>query len=108
MEFVNTITSLCAGPDILVSFDVVSLFTMVPTGEALCLLSWHSDEDILRLFRHVLTSSFFRFNGQFYKQTDGVAMCLPLSPVIANFFIEHFEETALEVTTHKPSAGFTT
>jgi hypothetical protein len=28
----------------------------------------------LQLFRHVLTSSFFSFNGQFYEQTDGVVM----------------------------------
>jgi hypothetical protein len=74
MEFINT-KSLRAGPeDILVSFDVVSLFTMVPIVEALRLLSRNFDEDILRLFRHMLTSSFSRFNGQFYEQTDGVAM----------------------------------
>jgi hypothetical protein len=60
----------CAGPeDTLVSFDVVSLVTMVQIGEALRLLSCLFDEDILRLFRHVLTSSFFSFNDQFYEQT---------------------------------------
>jgi hypothetical protein len=87
MEFIDTIHTLRAGPrDILVSFDVVSLFTMVPTEEALRLLSRHFDEAILRLFRHVLTSSFFSFNGQFYEQTEGVAMGSPLSPAIANYF----------------------
>jgi hypothetical protein len=36
VQFINTIKSLYAGPeDVLVSFDVVSLFTMVPIGEAL-------------------------------------------------------------------------
>jgi hypothetical protein len=49
---------------------------MVPIVEALRLLSRHFDEDILRLFRHVQTASFFRFNGQFYEQTGGVAMGL--------------------------------
>jgi hypothetical protein len=93
--------------DILVSFDVVSLFTMVPIGEALYLLSWHFDEDIFKLFCHVLTSSIFRFNNQFCEQTNGVAMGLPLFPVIANFFMEHFEETALKGVTTSPSAGFT-
>jgi hypothetical protein len=29
-----------------------------------------------------------------YDQTDGVAMGLPLAPVIANFYIEHFEQLA--------------
>jgi hypothetical protein len=67
MEFIDTIRTLRAAPqDILVSFDVVSLFTMVPIQEALRLLSRHFDDAILRLFRHVLTSSFFSFNDQFY------------------------------------------
>jgi hypothetical protein len=47
-EFINTIKSRRAGPeDILVSFDVVSLITMVPIVEALRLLSRLFDEDIL-------------------------------------------------------------
>jgi hypothetical protein len=106
MEFIDTIHTLQAGPrDILVSFDVVSLFTMVPIEEALRLLSRHFDEAILH-FRHVRTSSIFSFNGQFYEQTDGVAMGSPLSPVIANYFMEYFEEMALEVATHKPLCWF--
>jgi hypothetical protein len=73
MDFTDTISTLRTGPrDILVSFDVISLFTMVPLEEALRLLSRHFDEAILRLFRHVLTSSFFSFSGQLYEQTDGV------------------------------------
>jgi hypothetical protein len=31
------------------------------------------EEDTLRLFGHVLTSSFFSFGGQFYEQTNGAA-----------------------------------
>jgi hypothetical protein len=37
------------------------------------LLGHHFKEDVLGLFRHVLTTSYFTFNGQFYGQTDGVA-----------------------------------
>jgi hypothetical protein len=77
---INIINSLCAGPeDIPVSSDVVSLFTMVPTGEAQSLLSRHFGGDILTYFRLVPTSSFFMFNGQFYEQTDGAARGSPLS-----------------------------
>jgi hypothetical protein len=53
--------------DIMVSFDVVSLFTRVPIKETMSLLSRHFEEDILKLFRHVLTSSYFCFAGQFYE-----------------------------------------
>jgi hypothetical protein len=63
---------------------VVSLFTRVPIRETMSLLGRHF-EDILTLLRHVLTSSYFSFAGQFYKQIDGVAMGSPLSTVIANY-----------------------
>jgi hypothetical protein len=48
------------------------------------------------LFHDVLISSFYYFNGQFYEQTDRVTMGSPLSPVIASFFMEDFEEEALK------------
>jgi hypothetical protein len=52
-----------------VSFDIVSLFTKVPIRETMDLLGRHFEEDVLGLFRHVLTTSYFTFNGQFYEQT---------------------------------------
>jgi hypothetical protein len=86
----------------MVSFDVVSVFTKVPIADSLDLLSHHFEDDVLALFKHVLTSTHFCFDGQFYEQTDGVAMDSPLSPVIMNFFMEDFEKTALEQAAHKP------
>jgi hypothetical protein len=55
----------------MVSFDVVSLFTRVPIVESFNILSQHFSEDILALFSHVLTSTYFSFGRQFYEQTDG-------------------------------------
>jgi hypothetical protein len=78
----------------MVSFDVVSLFTRVPIKDTMDLLGRHFEKDILRLFRHVLTTSYFSFEDQFYEQIDVVAMGSPLSPVIANFYMEDFEERA--------------
>jgi hypothetical protein len=80
----------------MVSFDVVSLFTRPPIKETMNRLGRHFEEDILRLSLHVLTSSYFSFNGQFYRQIDSVAMGLSLSPVIANFYMEDFENAALD------------
>jgi hypothetical protein len=59
------------------------------------LLGRHSAE-VLGPFHHVLTTSYVTFNGQFYWQTDGVAMGSPLSPVIANFYMEDYEKAVLE------------
>ncbi|PNF41399.1 hypothetical protein B7P43_G14428 [Cryptotermes secundus] len=106
-EFVHTIKSLRLNPcDMMVSFDVVSLFTKVPIKDTMDLLEGNFAEDVLRLFRHVLTTSYFSFNGQFYEQTDGVAMGSPLSPVIANFYMKYFEERALDLAPLKPRCWF--
>ena len=90
----------------MVSFDVVSLFTKVPVEDLLSLPSHHFTEDILALFKLVLTSTHFCFDGQYFEQTDGVAMCLPLSPIISNFFMEGFEEKALNQATLIPTCWY--
>ena len=40
--------------------------------------------------------SYFIFNGQLYKQVDGVAMGSPLGPTLANTFLVHFEKNWLQ------------
>jgi len=46
--------------------------------------------------------------GNVYEQTDGVAMGSPLSPVIANFFLERFEQCVLESARLKPKPQLST
>jgi hypothetical protein len=43
-----------------------------------------------------LSTSYFTFYGEFYGQTDGVAMGSLLSPVIANFYMEDCKRATLE------------
>jgi hypothetical protein len=107
-DFVNKISSLDLDPeDQMVSFDVVSLFTNVPTDETI--------EDILDLaynsehvkdgafhglqrqsLKYLLTvctkESHFQFNGKFYDQIDGVAMGCSLGPLFANVAMRKFEK----------------
>jgi hypothetical protein len=92
-QFVQVLKSVRVQPeDLMVSFDVVSLFTNVPIVDSLELLSHHFEDDVLALFKHVLTSTYFCSDGQFCEQTGRVAMGSPLSPVITNFFMEDFEK----------------
>jgi hypothetical protein len=107
MEFVHALGSLQVDPrDIMVSFDVELLFTRVPLKETMDLLGRRSEEDILRLFCHVLTTSYFSFSAQFCEQIDGVAMDSPLSPVITIFCMEDFKERELDLPPISPSTGF--
>jgi retron-type reverse transcriptase len=87
----------------MVSFDIVSLFTKVPIRDTMDLLGRHFEEDVLGLFHYFLTTTYLTFKGQFYGKTDGVAMGSPLSPVIANFYMEDYEKAALESSPLKPS-----
>jgi len=103
-HFIRILETLKIKPgDLMVSFDVVSLFTKVPVEESLTLVSQHFNKDILALYKHVLTSTYFCVDGQFYEQTDGVAMG---SPVIANFYMEDFEMKAIKQSTHKPACWY--
>jgi len=106
-HFIEMLKSLQIKPgDVMVSFVVVSLFTKVPVEESFTLLNQHFNNEILALYKHVLTSTYFCMDGQFYEQTDGVAMGSPLSPVIANFYMEDFEMKAIEKATNKPDCWY--
>jgi hypothetical protein len=97
-HFIELIHEITIEPeDILVSFDVVSLYTKVPVQEALDILAEKKviSEDILKLVKHCMFSTYFIYEGQFYKQKSGAPMGSPLSPVIANIFMEKFETDAL-------------
>ena len=63
-------------------------------------------EDVKALFQHCLMTSYFQWDNEFYEQTDGVAMGSPLSPVIANFQMEHFKKQALASAPFTPTVWF--
>ncbi|KAM0728324.1 hypothetical protein ACS0PU_005106 [Formica fusca] len=91
---------------LLVSLDVVSLFTNVPIEMAIDSVStrWEHisgncnipKSEFLIAVRLILDSTFFTFNGVFYKQTFGTPMGSPLSPIIADIVLQDLESRALE------------
>ena len=107
-EFVNEIRNLeIANGDILVSYDISSLFTNVPLHETIQLLTnraftnnWFNTTYDLNLTKRDLgdllsvatKGQLFQFNGALYEQTDSMAMESPLGPLLANVFMSHIEE----------------
>ena len=98
-----------------VSFDVTNLFSQVPVDEALKVLEERlSANDTLRvrtcipvprlteLIKICLRATFFQFQDTFYEQLDRAAMGLLLSPMVANLYMEHLEETALQTSPDPP------
>ena len=91
--------------DILVSFDVISLFTKVPISDSINIIKHKVNDEIASLVELCLHSTFFSFQGVVYEQVDGVAMGSPLSPVIANLYMEHFDDIALQSFPLRPNGG---
>jgi len=81
-DFILILCTLRVQPNAnLFSFNVVSLFTWVLIGKSLKLMSRQFDQCDVRVFHDVI-SSFFCFNGQFYEQTDGIAMGSQMSTLV--------------------------
>jgi hypothetical protein len=103
-DFVNRIRKIDVDNDrYLVSFDVKSLFTNVPTSETIEIILDLAYRDGAKIF-HELTrkelkkllviytqESHFQFNGKYDDQIDGVAIGSPLGPLFANVFMADFE-----------------
>jgi len=53
-------------------------------------------KEFLKAVFFVLNSTYFSFNNYFYKQTFGMPMGFPLSPIIADLVMRDFKEKALE------------
>lgn len=95
-SFINEIKDFKLEPnDILVSFDVVSLFTKIPINDAIDIVNNIIGLNKTKLVSIYLKSTFFSFQDEIYEMTWGVAMGSPLSPIVANLFMEDFETKAL-------------
>ena len=100
--------------EVLVSFDVVSLFSHVPTTRAIQVTRDHlmndpslpyrtllTVYDICSLFQLCLEATYLAFKGKVYRQIHGMAMGSPVSVVVANLVMEDVEQEELS-TFHTP------
>lgn len=99
--------------EVLVSFDVISLFPNIPINLALKAVKdkWSLLESFTNipqdLFMEILTfcikeTRYFKFEDKIYEQKKGLPMGSPASPVIADILMEVLLDTSLEKMTRKP------
>ncbi|XP_022814534.1 uncharacterized protein LOC111348226 [Spodoptera litura] len=93
--------------DIMISFDITSLFTNVPVDETISIITnILKDTDLptgyIACVNHCLTTGYFLWRGEYYLQVNGVAMGSPLAPVVANIYMEWFEGQALASAPVRP------
>ena len=97
------------------SYDVSALFTSVPIDPALIVIkdllvkdntlkerTVMEVEDIILLLEFCLKNTYFSFQGHFYEQIEGAAMGSPVSPIVANLYMEYLEQKALSTAPHPP------
>ena len=90
--------------------DVSALFTSVPIDPALNIIKDLLDKDttlkertvmevgdIILLLKFCLKNTYFSFQDQFYEQAEGAAMDSPVSPIVANLYMEYLEQKALSI-----------
>ena len=100
----------------LMSFDVKALFTSVPIQPAIQVIKKLLEEDqdlkqrtsmsvdnIVSLLEFYLRSTYFTFKGTFYEQQEGAAMGSPISPIVANLYMEDLETKAIQSAQNQPS-----
>ena len=82
------------------TMDIEYLHTVIPNDEGLLALKHFFDhrtveepssQTLLRLTELVLTLNCFSFGGNYYKQTNGVAMGTKMGPSYANLFVGFIE-----------------
>ena len=104
--------------EIITSCDVKALFTSVPVQPSIQIVKHRLQQDttlpqrtsmsisqIISLLEFCLTHTYFLFQGKYYEQVQGAAMGSPISPLIANIFMEEFEVKALQSCPHPPPFG---
>ena len=94
--------------DVLVSFDVTALFTRVPVDKSLEVIMDLLENDtslstrtelsaahVRDLLSICLKTTYFQYDNVIYTQIEGAAMGSPVSPIVANLYMEWFEKNAI-------------
>ena len=97
------------------SYDVNALFTSIPIEPAVNMIKTHLEEEkalhlrtnmtvkhICCLLEFCLKNTYFLFKCRFYDQTEGAAMGSPISPIVANLFMEDLEVQAIKTSPSPP------
>ena len=118
-NFVQHIRCIQLQPDeCFMSYDVKALFTSVPTEPAINIIKKHLQEDkepqqrtsmmvsnFICLLKFCMKNTYFLFQGRYFEQLEGAAIGSPISPIVANIYMEDFVIKALSTSPQPPFCG---
>ena len=91
----------------MVCYDIKALFISVPMDPVIAIVQNRLQQDpklphstsmsipqIITLLEFCLINIYFLFQGKYFELVHGAAMGSPISPLIANLFMEEFEVKA--------------
>ena len=113
-DFIQQIKGIHLQPDqCIMSYDLKALFTSVVIHPAINIIKklLNEDEQLQQrtsmtvsnstcLLEFCLKSTYFTFQGKHYEQPEGAAMGSPISPMVANLYMENFEVEAINTAPH--------
>ena len=116
-DFVEQTNKVTLMPgECLSSYDITALFTSLPGDPALGIIKDLLEKDrtlkertvipvkaIIFLLEFYLKYTYFSFQGQYYEQVEGSTMGSPVSLIVANLYMEYFEQKDLSTVTHPQS-----
>ena len=107
IQILSAVKDLPVDP-ILVTCDVSSLYTSIPTKQGIDVIKstladfrptpeiYPTNESLIKLLEFVLNKNNFKFDGKNYLQINGCAMGSKCSPSFAILFMDYFEQQFLE------------
>ena len=75
---------------------MISIITKIPIKQAIKIVRDITDNETTKLVKVCLNSTYFSFRGNIYEQIEGITMGSPLSPIVANIYMDFFEKEALQ------------
>ena len=116
-DFVNQVRDVKVEEDeTIVSYDVTALYPSIPQDEAIEIFRLElvndteldkktnmSAQNIIKLFKTCVETTYFIFNKRLYQQINGLAIGASTSGFAADLFMQRFEEKALNTFATPPS-----